>query len=644
MLNLQAQMYASCSTPPDGADVNEKTIDMFFTPTTNRPTIQPARICPRLTRARHRQLELDSNLPHEQPIQIEDITATDSRRSNMHDTIDSVLPEPSTVGPPHAIDIGRWYTVSPPRSSARDGMPHHDAIPLIGSYSEAKMGHQVLTSQEHIGDQSLDTTRTYALLYGTVLAEYIDGRTNTPMFLVDYGHPWLWYRITQSLCDLRPLEAQGSAEMVDGPVPEAMPWRGRRELDFGDAGQGADNVVDGGSDAAEQSTVFLGADTPVRHETGRHVHQFPLPLPAWGEWPLVERQIQGYSDDSPATATDDSTAQKPFPKVTISFPSYLLFESVVTDAMDSSGDEWIGGEEDWATYDEVSEEDKDHEVVVNLNGEDGSRSSQSEPVEPFRDGVATADVCINHGDVDEDDPGYEEWSQSSKSFKANPLEDAEFERYYHESNWTSDHITLLGDRNNFSGPHPGYVPPEFGPIPYSPICFFHLFWPASFLREICVETNRYARQRCTRRCRGLKASAVQEEPETPQMLTLNGGKGWEDVHVPELRAWLGIKIYMGLKPLPARRDYWSRSEELFNCRLIASVMTMRRWEAILRCLHLTDNDKLERDRLSPNFDKIGKVRMLLNHFVSTSQRYYNQEREVTVDELIIPYKGKYCSF
>lgn len=64
----------------------------------------------------------------------------------------------------------------------------------------------------------------------------------------------------------------------------------------------------------------------------------------------------------------------------------------------------------------------------------------------------------------------------------------------------------------------------------------------------------------------------------------------------------------------------------------------------MRCLHLTDNEKLERDRSSPNFDKIGKIRMLLNHFVKTSQALYNLEREVTVDELIIPYKGKYCNF
>ena len=325
--------------------------------------------------------------------------------------------------------------------------------------------------------------------------------------------------------------------------------------------------------------------------------------------------------------------------MTISFPSYLLFDSVVKESPDSSCDEWIGGgEEDWARYDECISEDDDCVSVTNLDGEDDPPTVHDGPVDPFGDGVDANGECTADIEMDINDEDYEEWSQSSESFKAMPLEDAEFERYYHQSNWTSEHITLLGDRNNFTGPSPGYVPPKSGPIPYSPIGFFDLFWPPSFLHEICVETNRYAGQRCNMRQRGSKSSTVDEESETPLAVGLNGGKGWVDVKVQELRAWLGIKIYMGLKPLPAR------DEELFNCRIIPSVMTMRRWEAILRCLHLTDNEKLERDRSSPNFDKIGKVRMLLDHFVSTSQSLYNLERVVTVDELVIPYKGKYCNF
>jgi hypothetical protein len=103
-------------------------------------------------------------------------------------------------------------------------------------------------------------------------------------------------------------------------------------LDFGESGHGENDARDGGSD-----TVILGVVTRVCNERGGPLHQFSFPLSAQGEWPLVERRIQGYIKDSLATGTDDSTAQKPFPKVTISYPSYLLFNNNIRGAPDSSG-------------------------------------------------------------------------------------------------------------------------------------------------------------------------------------------------------------------------------------------------------------------------------------------------------------------
>ena len=232
-------------------------------------------------------------------------------------------------------------------------------------------------------------------------------------------------------------------------------------MDFGEAGHGEDSARDGGSD-----TVFLGAITPACNERGGPVHQFPLLLPARGEWPLVERQIQRYSKDSLATGTDESTAQKLFPKVTIFYPSYLLFDNNVREAPDSSSEEWIEGEEDWATSDDCLEELEDPKGFLGLDGEDRQCGFHSDPVEPFFDSDDANDDCTKIGEMEADENSYKEWSQSSESFKATPLKDKEFERYYHQSNWTSKHITLLGERNNFTSSHLGYVPPRSGPHPY----------------------------------------------------------------------------------------------------------------------------------------------------------------------------------
>lgn len=128
------------------------------------------------------------------PGEHEDITAVDCLRMNLHETMDSVFPPPMHMevgGPSRVPDVPRWYTVSPRSSQGGDESPRSDTTPMVGSFSVAYRGRQVLTSQKHIGEQSKDLTMTYAQLYGTVLGEYTDGITKLPMFVVDYGVPWM---------------------------------------------------------------------------------------------------------------------------------------------------------------------------------------------------------------------------------------------------------------------------------------------------------------------------------------------------------------------------------------------------------------------------------------------------------------------
>ena len=63
----------------------------------------------------------------------------------------------------------------------------------------------------------------------------------------------------------------------------------------------------------------------------------------------------------------------------------------------------------------------------------------------------------------------------------------------------------------------------------------------------------------------------------------------------------------------------------------------------MRCLHLVDNDTLVMDQEDAGYDKLAKVRWLCESFTSMSQQLYNNERILTVDEIMIPYKGRYCN-
>lgn len=101
-------------------------------------------------------------------------------------------------------------------------------------------------------------------------------------------------------------------------------------------------------------------------------------------------------------------------------------------------------------------------------------------------------------------------------------------------------------------------------------------------------------------------------------------------------------MLMGLKEFPHIRCYWDR-QPFYNCPLISKTMTRKRFEAITRCLHLVNNEEVVTDHSDPAYDKIAKVRWLCESFTTISQTLYNNERVLTVDEIMIAYKGRYCN-
>jgi len=74
---------------------------------------------------------------------------------------------------------------------------------------------------------------------------------------------------------------------------------------------------------------------------------------------------------------------------------------------------------------------------------------------------------------------------------------------------------------------------------------------------------------------------------------------------------------------------------------IAKVMNLARWEQIVRCLHLIDNQELVWDVTSKHFDRIAKTWWVIQMFVKVFKDIYNIEREITIGECVIPYKDRY---
>jgi hypothetical protein len=120
-----------------------------------------------------------------------------------------------------------------------------------------------------------------------------------------------------------------------------------------------------------------------------------------------------------------------------------------------------------------------------------------------------------------------------------------------------------------------------------------------------------------------------------------GGKRWKDISIVDLRAWIGILIYMGIKNKPYRRNYWSKYE-LLECQVIPRMMSCRRWEDITQYIYLVDNRKVVRDSRQVGYDKLAKVKWLVELFSKKSRELYNPGEFLTVDECVIPYKVIYC--
>ena len=101
-------------------------------------------------------------------------------------------------------------------------------------------------------------------------------------------------------------------------------------------------------------------------------------------------------------------------------------------------------------------------------------------------------------------------------------------------------------------------------------------------------------------------------------------------------SFVGILLATGIHKLPSIRDYWSQHAFL-GVPGISRGMPRNRFLDILSSLHLNDNQHMP-SRESPQFDKLFKVRPLLDKIKANSQAHYYPHQPVAVDEAMILFK------
>ena len=178
-----------------------------------------------------------------------------------------------------------------------------------------------------------------------------------------------------------------------------------------------------------------------------------------------------------------------------------------------------------------------------------------------------------------------------------------------DDRWTWTTSKTDSNAPTFTGDLPGPKGDAFGV--QNPTQCFNLFL-SDYYEELLQQSNLYADQR--------RAAAA----DTSQFIPISK---------EELIAFIGLNIAMGVISLPKLNDYWStdiiRSHPWFR-----SVMPRNRFRQILCYIHVADNSQALRQD-DPTYDKLWKVRPMMNFLLSKCNELYAPHPQISVDESMI---------
>lgn len=180
--------------------------------------------------------------------------------------------------------------------------------------------------------------------------------------------------------------------------------------------------------------------------------------------------------------------------------------------------------------------------------------------------------------------------------------------------WTRNFRDIdLHEFSTYSGPK---LPQDFDVRTATPKDYFSLFVTEEMLETITKNTNSYQQFVVDRK-------RIADPNYIDKLWTKN-------VDLPEMKAYLGLSIMMGLVQVPRFKCYWSTCTFLGN-QGFKSTIPIRRYEKITEYLHVSDR-KSEPPRTGRYYDRIHKVRWLLESLNSSFSKYYAPTRDQTIDE------------
>ena len=136
----------------------------------------------------------------------------------------------------------------------------------------------------------------------------------------------------------------------------------------------------------------------------------------------------------------------------------------------------------------------------------------------------------------------------------------------------------------------------------------------------------------------LHVIAQQSNLYASQVMDQHAYAKWDKITVSELNAYFGFCMLMSINHLPAIEDYW-RTDPFLHYSPVADRISRYRFREISRYLHFVDNTQLPK-RGEDNYDRLGKVRPIIQFCLEKFLSNYNPNCEMAIDEAMIPFQGR----
>jgi hypothetical protein len=261
---------------------------------------------------------------------------------------------------------------------------------------------------------------------------------------------------------------------------------------------------------------------------------------------------------------------------------------------------------------------------------------------------------IDDSDYSNGDDSASEWSDDEEN--GSEVEQANLVDENCTDNATAIWLTCRPDQPTTEYTHPEFIE-KSGPSDTAKKCktalqFFLLFLTPALMKNLVNGTNNYANQKLSYRKEeklqqahlqpATRANAkVKQDIEAKHESSIN----WYDTDYEEMKAFIGINLYMGILKLPSTSDYFSN---LYRQSIVVQTFTRDRFRQLQSNWHCDDSTsknnnnalRQQEDAKDNDDDALSKIRPLITGVLKSFQIHFTPSQHLTVDETMIGFNGR----